>query len=254
MNQPPKQRIRQSFERAASTYDSAAAIQRHICTALAAGLSDAWAPGLILDAGCGTGYALRLLHERFPAAESIGLDLSPAMLARIKTPAHRLAADAEHLPLADGAIGLYWSSLALQWCDFDAALAEAGRVLQPGGRLAVATLGPETFVELRTAFAAADAYRHTLAFETPDQISARLLESGFLDSAVRRDRVVSHHPDLKSLLRAVKAIGANQVGPGRRTGLMSRAAWQRAEAAYEALRHAKGLPLTYDVITIHAKK
>jgi malonyl-CoA O-methyltransferase len=144
--------------------------------------------------------------------------------------------------------------LALQWCDLGAALAEARRVLQSGSWLAIATLGPETFVELRTAFAAADAYRHTLAFETPEQISARLDAAGFRDGSFRRENVVSHHADLKSLLRSVKAIGANQIGPGRRTGLMSRAAWQRAEAAYEALRQPAGLPLTYDVITLHAQK
>ena len=53
-------------------------------------------------------------------------------------------------------------------------------------------------------------------------------------------------------IEAVKAVGANQVGDGRRTGLMSRASFLRAEAAYEAQRTADGLPLTYDVLTLHA--
>ncbi|MBT9523588.1 MAG: malonyl-[acyl-carrier protein] O-methyltransferase BioC, partial [Dechloromonas sp.] len=38
MTRPSKARIRQSFERAALTYDSAADIQRRICTQLADGL------------------------------------------------------------------------------------------------------------------------------------------------------------------------------------------------------------------------
>lgn len=254
MSRPPKQRIRQAFERAARSYDSAAQVQRRVCGRLAGGLPAMLTPGIVLDAGCGTGYALRLLRERFPPARLIGLDLSPAMLARVQTPAYRLGGDAEHLPLADASIGLYWSSLTLQWCDFAAALAEARRVLWEGGRLAVATLGPETFAELRTAFAAADSYRHTLAFLDPEQISLLLEATGFGDGEIGRERLVSYHPDLKSLLRAVKAIGANQVGPGGRTGLMSRAAWQRVEAAYEVLRRPAGLPLTYDVITLHARK
>lgn len=254
MTQPPKQRIRDSFERAAPTYDSAAQIQRRICGQLAGGLHGAPAPEVVLDAGCGTGYALRLLHERFPLAELIGVDLSPAMLGKIKLPAHRLTGDVEHLPLADAAIGLYWSSLALQWCDLGSALAEARRVLKPGGWLAIATLGPETFAELRTAFAAADAYRHTVAFQTPEQIAGLLTTAGWCENDIRREKMLCHYADLKALLRAVKAIGANQVGAGRRTGLMSRAAWQRAEAAYEALRQPAGLPLTYDVITIHTQK
>lgn len=253
MRQPPKHRVRAAFERAAATYDSAAGIQRHICDRLAAGLP-ALDPGRILDAGCGTGYALPLLQARFPAARLVGLDLSPAMLDAVRPPAWRIAGDLERLPLATAAIGLYWSSLALQWCDLPAALKEARRVLGAGGHLAVATLGPGTFAELGAAFAAADAYRHTLAFHGPESIAAMADEAGFRAPRIRQEAYVSHYPDLKGLLQAVKAIGANQVGAGRRTGLMSRAAWQRAESAYEARREPRGLPLTYDVITLQAQK
>ncbi|MBI4440466.1 class I SAM-dependent methyltransferase [Candidatus Woesearchaeota archaeon] len=38
----------------------------------------------ILDIGCGTGYALQKLHERFPKAELHGIDFSPEMLAIAK--------------------------------------------------------------------------------------------------------------------------------------------------------------------------
>ena len=38
MSRPPRARIRDSFERAAPTYDAAAAVQRRVCARLAAGL------------------------------------------------------------------------------------------------------------------------------------------------------------------------------------------------------------------------
>src|SRR5262249_4128181 len=38
--------------------------------------------GRIVDLGCGTGELTRVLHERLGAAETVGLDSSPAMLAR----------------------------------------------------------------------------------------------------------------------------------------------------------------------------
>ena len=63
MNRPSKDRVRQSFDRAAATYDSAAQVQRKVCQRLAAGLPVIFTPGVILDTGCGTGYALRLLGE-----------------------------------------------------------------------------------------------------------------------------------------------------------------------------------------------
>jgi len=64
MSQPSKQRVRQSFERAAPTYDSAAHIQRRICAHLAAGLPNSLDAKLILDTGCGTGHALGLLRQQ----------------------------------------------------------------------------------------------------------------------------------------------------------------------------------------------
>jgi malonyl-CoA O-methyltransferase len=250
---PSKARIRQSFERAASSYDGAAEIQRRICTQLAEDLP-AIMPARLLDAGCGTGFAQADLQARFPDAHRVGLDLSPAMLQRVSTPCCRIAGDLEHLPLADASLDLYWSSLAVQWCDLATALSEAHRTLRPAGLVALASLGPATFHELRHAFADVDNYRHTLSFHGPDEIWKIALGIEFSTVNIKKGTKVSHYPDFKTLLRAVKAIGANQLGDGRRPSLMSRAAYGRAEAAYEQLRTSIGLPLTYDVIYLYARK
>jgi len=253
MTRPTKARIRQSFERAAATYESAAAVQRTICAQLAAALPADLNPTRLLDAGCGTGYALPLLQARFPAATMVAVDLAPAMLQRIGVACGRLAGDLEHLPLADASLDLYWSSLAVQWCELPRVLGEARRVLRPGGQLAVASLGPATFHELRHAFAGVDNYRHTLAFHSPEEIGRIAAETGFAAITVDNRREIAHHADFRSLLKAVKAIGANQLGAGRRTNLMSRSTFNRAEAAFETLRTPAGLPLTYDVITLTAR-
>jgi malonyl-CoA O-methyltransferase len=254
MSRPSRARIRNSFERAAPTYDDAAVVQRRVCARLAAGLPAAIAARRILDAGCGTGFALPLLRQRFPQAWAIALDFAPGMLFRIDWPCERVAGDVEHLPLAPASVDLYWSSLAVQWCDPARALAEARRVLADGGALALATLAPATFHELRTAFAGIDAHRHTLAFHTADEIRELASLAGFVAVDVEKHREIAHYADFRSLLRAVKAIGANQLGAGRRTALLSRDAFARAEAAIEDLREPAGLPLTYDVITLHARK
>jgi len=146
MSTPARHQVRQSFERAAATYDQAAGVQRLACKILAEQLPQSLsATPRLLDAGCGTGYALPLLQAFAPTAEVLALDLAPAMLARAHAATARIQGDLECLPLATACIDLYWSSLAWQWCDPARALAEARRVLRPGGYFLLCSLGPATF-------------------------------------------------------------------------------------------------------------
>lgn len=248
--------MRESFDRAATTYDGAALVQRRVCERLLEALNaPASAPLALLDAGCGTGYGARLLRARWPDARVTGVDFAPMMLAQARRANDDCcAADIESLPFADASFDLWWSSLAIQWCDAAAVFGEAARVTRRCGRIAVSTLGPDTFDELRQAFAGVDPHRHTLAFSSPDSIGAALASAGFVDIDLRRETHTVHYPDLKTLLRAVKAIGAQNVGAGGRSGMMGRDAWQRLEAAYERHRHPAGLPASYDVIFAYAMK
>lgn len=252
MSKPSKARVRAAFEKAAGSYDQAAEVQRRICDRLLAGLPP-HAVDTLLDAGCGTGYALPALGRQFPGAIRLALDLSPGMLARVPAPNLRLAGDLEHLPLADATLDLYWSSLAIQWCELPKVLGEARRVLRPGGWLAVATLGPGTFGELRSAFASIDTHRHTIAFLSPAEIEACASAAGWSDIRLAQHTELAHYPQLRDLLRAVKAVGANQLGEGRRTALLSRQAFKQLETAYEQFRTEQGLSLSYDVISIYAR-
>lgn len=254
MTLPPKEQVRQSFERAAGTYDSAAKVQRWVCARLIGGLPPMLIPATILDAGCGTGFALEMLGLRFPAARCIALDFSPAMLNQIKRLEFGVAGDVEQMPLSDEVVGLYWSSLTAQWCDPDALAREARRVLWPSGMLALSSLGPGTFVELDETFAQVDHYRHTISFQPAQVMEEALARAGFREIQVRTEPCIAHYKDLKSLLQAIKFVGASQIGPQRRPGLMGRSAWNKLEAAYEARRTPRGLPLTYQVILCYAKK
>ncbi len=276
---PPRPAIRSAFERAAQNYDSAATAQREACHALLSllrrypgdGSAVAAAPRDVLDAACGTGSGAAHLHACWPQARLTLVDFSPAMLLRAlrrnllrksrreelkdrKSPRwNPLAADIEALPFAAASFDLYWSNLALQWCDARRTIAEAGRVLRPGGTLALSTLGPGTFAELARAFSGIDRHRHTLSFLDPEIIENALADTGFAAIARERRRIVCHYPDLKHLLRAIKAVGANTLGAGRRAGMMGKDAWRALEAAYEKERDAAGLPLSYDVLLYCAR-
>jgi ubiquinone/menaquinone biosynthesis C-methylase UbiE len=104
--------------------------------------------GTIVDCPCGAGPALRAL-DRGHDVRYLAFDLSPAMLRRIRrrVDAEGLAqveierAEATALPLPDGCADLFLSYWGLHCFDDPAAaLAEAGRVLKPGGRLVGSTL------------------------------------------------------------------------------------------------------------------
>ncbi len=258
MNLPEKHRIRAAFSRAATTYDAAAVLQREVCRALLDALTgaagDACPPAAILDAGCGTGYGARLLGGQWPAARLVAADFAAAMAQQAASTAPACVADIEALPLRSASFDLWWSSLTVQWCDAQRVFAEAARVLRPRGRLALSTLGPGTYGELRAAFAGIDRHRHTLDFSEPAHLTAAAEAAGFSDLQVTRRTITLHYPDLNALLGAVKAIGANALGTGRRSGMMGKAAWQALSAAYEAQRAAEGLPASYDVILLTARR
>src|SRR5580692_2356162 len=93
----------------------------------------------VVDVGCGAARAVAELADH--AAHVIGVDLDPAMLAaaRRRFPGIDVrAADAAELPLGDGQAHGYRADKVYHVLpDPHAALAEARRVLVPGGRIAL---------------------------------------------------------------------------------------------------------------------
>lgn len=100
--------------------------------------------GTLLDLGCGTANLLPRLGEWGARVERYaGADLSPEMLraaapraSAAPFPAALFAADAAALPLRGASVDTVVSASTLHdWADPAGALAEARRVLRPGGRL-----------------------------------------------------------------------------------------------------------------------
>lgn len=94
----------------------------------------------VVDLGCGPGNSTELLAERFPGAELLGLDTSPAMLeaARARLPAVPFElADASTFTLPKPADVIY-ANAVLQWVpDHATLLPRLMSLLAPGGVLAV---------------------------------------------------------------------------------------------------------------------
>ncbi len=100
----------------------------------------------ILDLGCGPGVSTIILAQARPGATVAGLDLAGRMLAEAKSytaraglaqPIDYVLADAAHLPFADASWDMVTGHSFLYIVPLcEPVLAEAFRVLRPGGRYA----------------------------------------------------------------------------------------------------------------------
>lgn len=103
---------------------------------------DLEAPAQIADLGCGTGNISRILAERWPEADVLGVDSSEEMLAKARegSPARcrwERADLADWVPAA-GRPDLIFSNAALHWLDrHEVLLPRLASLLRPGGLLAV---------------------------------------------------------------------------------------------------------------------
>lgn len=253
-----KRAVRAAFDQAAPSYAAAAQVQQQICDALST-LMQQHGPGLdptrILDGGCGTGFGLERLRQVFPHAELIALDFAPAMLRQLPACSpSRICGDLEALPLASGCCDAVWSSLALQWCTPQRALAELARILRPGGRAWLATLGPQTLQELDAVWRQHGRPSPRIQFHnTHDWLSAAR-QAGLHCRARQNLLLPALAPDLRSLLRQIKAIGAHRIDPAQRRPL-GKDSWRALEASYEHYRRSDGLlPASYDTILIALEK
>ena len=248
--------VRRSFDRAARSYDEAAALQAEVRGRLLERLDYvALEPGVILDVGCGTGHSSRALKDRFPRARVIALDIAEGMLAEAgkrqswRRRFARVCGDAARLPLAGGSVDLVFSNLTLQWCpDLDAAFAEFRRVLRPRGLLNFTTFGPGTLAELREAWAQADGHTHVSRFADMHELGDGLVRTGLAEPVMDVERLTLTYADVLGLMRDLKAIGARNAAMSRSRGMTGRGRLQAMQAAYETRRTGGVLPATYEVV------
>jgi malonyl-CoA O-methyltransferase len=229
-----KKRIQQDFSHAAAGYDNHTALQHTVLAALLEKVKPHLSrTAQILDAGCGTGR----LAKELPTHKIVQLDVAFAMCAKVAKKGPTVNATMEALPFADATFDIVFSSLVLQWLpDWQHAIYEMKRVLKPGGVLAVSTFGDGTLEELKESFATGDRYPHVSWFLPASEFHYK-------------ETIIEYFPDLKSLMKHLKAIGARNKLINRRKSLMTQRQLQAVENYYrEHFGTPKGLPVTWEVL------
>lgn len=236
------------------------------------------APQRILDAGCGEGADFPTLQSRFPTAHLFGVDASEAMLlaarnrqaaalssidrlltkwlpgrALSSTGASLSCSDFARLPLSRDCVDLVWSNLALHWHPQpDYVFSEWRRVLKVDGLLMFSCFGPDTFKELRTAFAAIDGIPHALPFVDMHDFGDMLVNVGFSTPVMDMETITVKYDSVAKLMSDVRAWGGNPLA-NKRCGLLGTGAWAQIVHLLEKNRHSDGrIPLTFEVIYGHA--
>ena len=235
-------------------------------------------PKRVLDAGCGEGEDLLGLQQAFPLAQLLGMDASPQMLAaaaasgtQSRTRAQKLigrflgrrpegmhsaalaSADFARLPLADASLDLLWSGLALHWHPQPhKVIAEWARVLRTDGLLMFSCFGPDTFIELREAFAANGMDERVLPFVDLHDYGDMLVAAGMATPVMDMEKLTITYASADKLLADVRAFGGNPLD-GRTRGLDGVQRWHRLLRTIDAARDQNGnIRLTVEVIYGHA--
>jgi SAM-dependent methyltransferase len=171
--------------------------------------------------------------------------------------AGRVTADIEALPFRDASVDLMVSGLALQFVnDLPGTLIQVRRALKPDGLFLAALAGGDTLIELRQAFAAAEAAvdgglsPRVAPFAGLSDMGALLQRAGFALPVTDVDRVTVTYASPFALLADLRRMGATNVMTERRRLPLRRATLLRmAETYAERFADAQGrVPATFEII------
>jgi len=139
------QEIARHFDQRAATYDRTPWVHDPAVMSTTLDFLEPAAGQRILDVGAGTGVVLEQALVACPAlGRCVALDISPAMLARIRNPRiETVCHDAETIPCPDASFDTVVCRQVLHYVDnVDRCLRELRRVLADQGALAIAQMTP----------------------------------------------------------------------------------------------------------------
>jgi malonyl-CoA O-methyltransferase len=264
--------IRRRFDRAAAGFDDVDFVHAVTRDGLLSRLEPVQVEARnILDLGSATGAAGQSIRRRFRRAHVVSLDLSHAMLERARRRKRLLSkssyvqADAHRLPFADATFDLVIANQLLPWIgDAQSLFAEVARVLVEGGVFAFATLGPDSFREIRAAWAqanvggpsgpnsfaaeAAPTGGHVHPFPDMHDIGDALVGARLRDPVLDVDHLAVTYSEAARLFDDLTATGARNALVGRSRGLAGK---ERFGAMTRALYSGDVIRLDLELVYGH---
>jgi len=240
------------FTHSAETYHCGAQLQRYVGEKLLSLANEA--NNHVLDLGAGPGLFTESLSKY--SGTVVSLDLSRQMLSQHQHSSLRVNADSHALPFSNAVFDMVFSSLMIQWCDFQQVIEEILRVLKPGQKAVLSTLVSGSLVELEQAWGEIDNDQHIHEYLSELEIAEALRGLKCTESRVTNEPVSLYFDSVRDLAKELKQLGANYVKGRKSKGLMTRRKWQRLEQCYaDKFADATGrIPATYQVLFIELVK
>ena len=259
--QDPGYRVRSAFARAARSYDGVSRVYDEIGARLLSHLDPITIdPVRVLDVGCGTGTGTALLASRYRRSRVYALDGAMPMLRRAKEKGPRLFSRqrficgvAERLPVCDGRMGLVHANLLLPWCPtLEAPLREFARVLAPGGLLLLSSLGPDTLVELRRAWAPEEVSKPEPGLLDMHELGDALVAAGLVDAVMETERLTVRYRSAEDVIGDLMRSGAWAARRRVPSPRSTRESFARLRRRYLGMRSDAPIEITVEIIYAHA--
>ncbi|MGS0825422.1 methyltransferase domain-containing protein [Shewanella sp. 0m-8] len=246
-----KHQVAARFSAAAAHYHSYDILQKRTAEHL---LRQVTSSSRLLDIGAGPGTCF----DHIPSLEQVlCLDIAEGMLKTLSENFPQyipICGDAQSLPFAADTIGGIYSNVALQWCqNLPLAINEACRVLCRDGELNMSIVAANSLYQLAE-----------LGFKVNTFIDEKTLLACFEQDAwqiaeFETQAITVHFADLRAMLQSIKGVGASIVKQDQNVNLpqvtlRGRKDWQALQAQAELSRAPEGLPLTYNISFIKARK
>jgi malonyl-CoA O-methyltransferase len=211
-------------------------------------------PRRVIDIGSGVGLSTKSLFEIYPKAEFFMVDHSSESLnSNILYDKNILpvCADFKNIPFENSTFDFVFSSSALHWeIDIQNSFKEIYRILKPGGLFLFSTYGPDTLIELRSAWAQIDNQKHVNDFYDMHDIGDLMQNLNFMDSVLDVEKIVIQYDEVSQLQKDLKNIGSKVFyDDTEKIPLYSSQKMSAMYQEYEKFRSKLGhLPATYEVI------
>lgn len=217
-------------------------------------------PRVILDLSVPGFASSRILHQLYPKSRIINI-LTPAMSLN-DNPVHGQETTRENcvrmslpnLPLQEHSVDLVFSNMAFLWfLDTQTLFDEIRRTLTPEGLMMFTSLGPDTLMEVREAWAQIDGALHINQFTDMHHLGDQMAGAGLNDPVTDAEWLTVHYSDPTYLLYDLKRAGSYVLDADlKRQAIVGPKTLDRYSQAYSDLKPDAPYPATFELVYGHA--